>query len=106
MSWSHPHTDLGNAQWLVATYGDYIRYVPTWKTWVCYDDGRWRFDDTGKVEVLAKRCVSALTDAASAAEEMDGKKSLLRHAAHTATAHGVRSMLELARTEEAVVARP
>ena len=38
------YTDVGNADRLIATHGDHVRFVPRWARWLVYDGGCWRLD--------------------------------------------------------------
>src|SRR5439155_25646578 len=39
---SHNFSDSGNAERLVSTYGDQIRFVASWDKWIAWDGKRWR----------------------------------------------------------------
>src|SRR5579864_1837696 len=47
-------TDTGNGQRLVHLHGADLRFCHPWKKWLCWDGQRWREDDQGRPELLAK----------------------------------------------------
>jgi putative DNA primase/helicase len=95
------HTDVGNAQRLVATHGADIRWVSRWKTWIVWDGRRWRRDENGEVERRAKSVVRDMyLDAAKAPE--DQRAALAGHAMRSEAAGRIRAMIELARSEPGV----
>lgn len=57
-------TDLGNAELLVRTFGDRIRWVPIWDTWLIWDGTRWAPDRDGQVTDLAATVARSLLDLA------------------------------------------
>lgn len=102
-------TDLGNARRLVAEYGEDLRYVEQWKSWLAWDGRRWERSLGGQVQRCAKEvCDLLYDDAAEALQEhnADRAKRLILHAEKSAAAFRVRSMLELAASEKEVAARP
>jgi putative DNA primase/helicase len=71
-------TDVGNGQRLVALHGADLRYCHPWGKWLCWDGRRWREDDEGRPELLAKDvCRELLRRAAQRAAEL---AALLREA--------------------------
>ncbi len=53
-------TDLGNAKRLVSRSGTLIRYCFPWRKWLVWDGQRWRIDDSGQPDRLAKDAIAAL----------------------------------------------
>ncbi len=53
-------TDVGNAQRLVAKYGHILRYCWTWGKWLAWDSRRWRIDEGGHAQRLAKQTVLSM----------------------------------------------
>jgi putative DNA primase/helicase len=60
-------TDVGNARRFVRRNGEGVRYCHPWGKWLVWDGCRWRTDDTGGVERLAKETLHELHSKASAA---------------------------------------
>jgi hypothetical protein len=51
------NTDLGNGTRLAQAHGNHLRYCHSWKKWLLWNEGRWRPDDTGAAESLAKTTI-------------------------------------------------
>ncbi|NLF71671.1 MAG: hypothetical protein GX575_21790 [Candidatus Anammoximicrobium sp.] len=102
----HPWTDTGLAERFAALYGDRVRYCHPWGKWLAWDGRRWRLDDTGAIEQLAKRTArSILLEAA--AEEDDVLRKKLRDFARSSESAARRSaMLQLARSEPPIPILP
>lgn len=95
------HTDVGNAQRLVAVHGHDMRYVSRWKTWIVWDGRRWRRDESGEVERRAKAVVR---DMFREAAELEGEKrtALATWALKSEAAPRIKAMVDLARSEAGV----
>jgi putative DNA primase/helicase len=87
--------DLANARRLVGMFGDRLRYVVPWKTWLCWDGTRWAIDDTGRANRYAKTIADMLPKIVKG-----GWPS------RTQTAAGINAMLTLASTEEGIALAP
>jgi putative DNA primase/helicase len=67
-------TDTGNGLRLVHLHGADLRYCHPWKKWLCWDGQRWREDDRGRPELLAKVvCRELLKRASCRATELAAK---------------------------------
>lgn len=95
------HTDVGNAQRLVAHHGADMRYVPRWKTWLVWDGRRWQRDETGEVERRAKQVVRQMMHEAA---QLDGEKraALAGWALKSEQSGRIKAMVDLAKTEPRV----
>lgn len=102
-SWDEKNTDLGNARRLVRLHGDDIRYVPVWKSWLVWRDGHWRRDADGEIMRLAKKTVEAMFAEAAGIADEGARKALRAHAIKCQSAQRLAAMVELAKTELAVV---
>jgi P4 family phage/plasmid primase-like protien len=102
-SWDEKHTDLGNARRLVRLHGDNIRYVAAWKSWLVWRDGHWRRDDDGEIMRLAKATVEGMYAEAAGIADEGVRKALRTHAMKCQSAQRLAAMVELAKTERAVV---
>ena len=87
--------DLANARRLVDMFGDRLRYVVSWKKWLCWDGTRWAVDDTGEAIRYAKKIADMLPKFAKG-----GWPS------RTQTAAGINAMLNLAGTETGIALSP
>src|SRR5260370_5594321 len=50
----HLHNDHGNAERLIALYGEDLKYCHAFKKWLVWDGMRWAVDDTDQARRLAK----------------------------------------------------
>src|SRR5216683_8125190 len=48
------HNDHGNAERLIALYGEDLKYCHAFKKWLVWDGMRWAVDDTDQARRLAK----------------------------------------------------
>ncbi len=87
--------DLANARRLVDVFGDRLRYVVSWKKWLCWDGTRWAVDDTGQAVRYAKKIADRLPKTVKG-----GGPS------RTQTAVGINAMLNLAGTEPGIALAP
>lgn len=99
-------TDTGNAERFVARFRDRVRFCPPRKRWLLWDGRRWRWDDLGEVQQLAKVTVRGIYDEAKA--EPDGKRSqeIARHACASETASRRAALVQLAQSEEGIPVLP
>ena len=100
------YTDLGNAIRFAARHGHDLRYVHKWKKWITWAGTRWRIDDSGAVERLAKDTVRAMH--VEAAEEADSgpRKKKSDWAIRSETANRMRDMIRLAQSEDGIPVAP
>jgi putative DNA primase/helicase len=101
-------TDVGNAMRLVSLHGHDLRYVPEFKKWLVWDDGRWLIDEDGEIMRRAKGTAAAIYVEAKSASEageqpMAGK--LASHAGKSQALPRLKAMIELAQTEPGISAR-
>jgi putative DNA primase/helicase len=106
-------TDSGNAQRLIALYGDIIRYCVNEKTWYIYDEigehgGLWAIDDRNKINAFANNVVN-LIHAEVAVKEGDNRKDtrakrreLTKWAFQSESLSRIKSMVELAQSDPRV----
>lgn len=99
-------TDLGNAERLVAAYGDDLRYCYPWGRWLVWDGQRWRVDESGSVEAMAKTVARRILHEAAEAEAPEWRKSLVAWAAQSETKHRIEAMIVLARSEPGIPVLP
>ncbi len=87
--------DIGNAQRLVAYFGDRIRWFRAEKSWLIWDGPRWKPDDKEQITAYAKK--TSLIMVAEAIKSGDDR--LVKHAAKSAQAKDVASMIQLAKPD-------
>jgi hypothetical protein len=64
---SSPHlTDTGNAQRMIAGYGEDLRHCLPWRKWSVWDGSQWRADTTAKATRCAKLTVATMYKEAAA----------------------------------------
>lgn len=95
-------TDLGNAERLVATYRDEIRYCPQRKMWLTWEGTRWRWDEIGVIERMAKSAVRAILREAANCEDDNRRKALTSWSFGSESSKRIKAMVNLAQTESGV----
>lgn len=95
-------TDLGNARRLVRLYGQELRYVAQWASWLVWDGRRWKRDATGEIYRRAKRTVRSIFREAAECEESDDRKNLLKWAMKSEAQARIEAMIACAQTEPEV----
>src|SRR5262249_39957314 len=102
-NWDERYTDLGNARRLVRLHGNNIRYVAPWKSWLVWHDGHWWRDDDGEIMRLAKATVEGMFAEATAITDEGVRNALRKYALKCQGAQRLAAMVELAKTERAVI---
>lgn len=97
-------TPYGNAERLVARYGDRIRYCPPHRSWLVWDGSRWRWDETGVVVRLAKKVVRSIYTEVKPGHPKYEK--VVKHALASEKTEQIRGMIELAGTERGIPVMP
>jgi putative DNA primase/helicase len=100
--WREPLTELGLARRVVAAYGERIRYVAEWKSWLVWDGTRWSRDTTGLVARFAKVTARGLTDRTMWIRDPSERKAKERETKRLESASAIRGALTLASTESEV----
>lgn len=99
-------SDLGNARRLVARHGQDLRYNYLAKKSHFWDGRRWRVDDCGAVERMAKQVVGGLYREASETDNLKRREALGQHALRSEDARRIRAMVSLAQSEPGVPVLP
>jgi P4 family phage/plasmid primase-like protien len=99
-------TDLGNAERLVAIFGEDLRYVGQWSRWLIWTGRRWQEDDTGSVMRFARMTARQIYRDVKAECEQQRKMELARFAAKSESERALKAMVNLARSDKAVAIRP
>lgn len=97
-----PHTDLGNAERLVARHGNDIRYSHPWSKWLVWDGKRWAIDNTAAVKRLAKDTVRRMLDEANTIDDDDKRKAHIKWSLSSENKTRIESMLALASAEAGI----
>lgn len=96
------NTEYGNAERLVAKYGEKIRYEKGSGQWYIYDDRRFKRDEVGKIEQMAKRVVRDIYKEAKEMEDEDERKETAKWAASSESRNKISATIALAGTEPGV----
>ena len=99
----HRYTEAGNANRLVAMHGEFIKYVPPWKSWLAWDGRRWQLDhDDVRVIELAKDVPRRLLELIPEVDDADDRKRLLGFANATEQSSALSNLVRLARTTPSI----
>ena len=80
-----------------------VRFVPELGKWLLWTDGAWKLDGEGWVIELAKLSARRIYEEAAAASTKDIASDLARHAKNSLNERRLKAMVELARTDKALV---
>lgn len=95
-------TDDGNAMRLVRMFGESIRYVHEWKSWLLWDGTRWAKDGSENIIAYAREVPNAIRKDAVDAQDDDVKKALDKWASASQHVARIHAIPTLARSDEAV----
>ena len=98
------YTDLGNARRLVGLFGADIRYCPEFNQWFVWDGLRWVRDEDGKISRYSKQVIKVMYALASE-EQTVHSPELGSWASKTESAYRIKTMIELAKTENNIPVR-
>ena len=96
---SEMRTDLGNARRLVRAYGESLRYIHVWKSWVVWVGGRWRKDDNGSVMRMGKATIEEMFEEASEIDDESRRAAQRGYALQCQSAQRLDAMIKLAESE-------
>lgn len=97
-----PLTDTGNAERLVDQFGQDIRFCHPWNAWLHWDGRRWKRDQTGAVQNMAKNVVRTIRLEAAVTEDKDQRKEIWKWAKTSESANARSAMLRAATSETGV----
>lgn len=90
-------SDVGNAERLIATAGDRLRYVHAWQRWIVYDDGRWVLDAGDALVTELAKGVARELFATAIAHHGDKREALWKWGKRCETGAAITTMIRLAR---------
>lgn len=99
-------TDLGNAERLVDSHGQDLRFCDQKNEWLVWTGQRWSKDDTREVERKAKDTVRSIYNEAAETLDQHQRQEISRHALKSESEAKIRAMISLARSESRIVIRP
>jgi putative DNA primase/helicase len=94
-------TDAGNAIRLVRKFGRKIRYIRN-IGWFVWDGIRWRSDEKGELELMAKEICTDMLENARSGRKTKKLVALEMHALQSESAPRIKAMVELAKSEPGV----
>jgi putative DNA primase/helicase len=101
-----PLTDSGLAERFAKRHGDKVRYCHPWNKGLAWDGMRWRIDDTGAVDLLAKETARAILAEAATVDDDDARRKLVSFERQSEAAARREAMLRLARCEPPIPILP
>ena len=93
---SRLHNDHGNAERLIAMYGEDLRYCHAFRKWLVWDGMRWAVDDTDQARRLGKQ---AMLEFLRLAIERGDNEKAEKFARASLDARRIGSMLSMAECE-------
>ena len=96
-------TETGNAERLVFVHGDEIRYCASLGGWLVWSGTRWKRDELGRVEQLAKKTIRSIygeLEHVGAGE--DAYDEILEHTRRSERANALFAMIRLAQSDPEV----
>lgn len=101
-----PHlSELGNAIRLGQEFGDYIRYVPAWRSWLVRSliTNIWRLDDDGEAVRCAKKLPYLICKEAKKVQDNEAQKKIFGWARNSESEKCLKATLNLAKSESELV---
>jgi putative DNA primase/helicase len=96
------HTDIGNAERLVALYGSEIRFCIEMGKWLVWDGRRWVINDSRNVKRLFKKTIREMHQQAADIADAAAREKAEKHARQSEAAMKIRAALECAEHEEGI----
>jgi P4 family phage/plasmid primase-like protien len=97
------HTDLGNAERMIARHGDKILYSYELGSWLVWNGRMWKPDNAGQIEQLAKDTVRGIDKEVLQTDSEEYRKELRKHANRSEHMPRLRAMIDGARSEVPVL---
>jgi putative DNA primase/helicase len=95
-------TEVANGRRFAQQNENNVRFCHAWGKWIGWDGKRWKLDDTGAIERLAKQVADAIWNEAQASDSDTAR----RFAAQSASKKGITAMLSLASSEPGIPILP
>ena len=87
-------TDAGNAERLIAKFGDRARYCAAFNAWYLWDSKVWKRDDAGKILLIATIVARSIHHEAANAPTADRSRALSRFALISESLHTRKAMID------------
>jgi putative DNA primase/helicase len=101
-----PLTDTGLAERFNELHGQNVRYCHLWGKYLIWDGQRWKIDNSGMAEYLAKRAARSILTEASQEEDKYLRSALIDFAKASESATRRAAMLKLAQCEPGIPILP
>ena len=98
-------SDIGNAERLIANFGERLLYVNKLRKWFIYDGSRWGLDQRREIESLAKETIRHIPDELEGIEE-NTRGQLLNWAKKSEDNFRVKAMIDRSEAEEKIAILP
>ena len=98
----YPRTDLGNAERFVDTHHDRVLWCPARKSFLTWDEKRYRWDERGEVLKLAHKTARSIFHEAAYAEDEAEQKNITKWALASQNEGRINAMLSQAKPYLAV----
>jgi putative DNA primase/helicase len=102
----HPENDAGNARLLIDRFGNELRFVHAFDSWLIWDGTRWRRDEDGGIQRFALQLSQRLLSDAGKIADHKQRAAVAERALRLGNTAKIRSMLDLARCDTRVVLAP
>jgi len=89
-------TDAGNAERLIAQYGESVRYCATFNAWYLWNGTVWERDDSGRMLLIATDVARSIHNEAAVAATADQSRALSRWALCSESLHARKAMIDSA----------
>jgi P4 family phage/plasmid primase-like protien len=92
----YPLTDAGNAERLIAGFGDRVRYCAAFNAWYLWNGRVWVRDDAGRMLLIATSVARSVHREAAVAPTADRSRALSRWAIISESLHARKAMIDSA----------
>ena len=89
-------TDAGNAERLIAMYGESVRYCATFNAWYLWNGTVWERDESGRMLLIATDVARSIHLEAAAPASADQSRALSRFALFSESLHARKAMIDSA----------
>ena len=102
----YPLNDTERAWRFAERFGDQLRYVAKWKTWLVWDGIRWAHDEDGEVFRKAQEMPQVFLREASNIDDLDKRKKAANAAIVSGNQQKLQAMIGLAQCQKPIAATP
>lgn len=99
-------TDTGNGKRLARLHAEDLRYVEEFGHWLVWDGSVWKRDTTGELYRRAKSVPIDLMHESAADPDSARREAVAKHSTKTESEKSIRAMINLAKSEPPIPARP